>query len=173
MLLFDLSHRCNSVCSLCHRFSYGHRPACPCRRARVRSAGTRAAARGRGQPGGTGNPQCHSPNCRDAACGRLGVFCIQNGAGFPVPRQLWARHMAGNASSDLWVPLAASGNIAVAFSYTYWGAVSGSVPVTICLCLLSEWLHCSSHKMLCVHTPFMADDNPLLRCFNSAVKDAF
>lgn len=38
---------------------------------------------------------------------------------------------------------------------------------------LSDWLHCSSHKMLCAHTPFMEDDNSLLRCFNSALKASF
>lgn len=29
MLLFDLSRCCNSICSLCHQFSYRHRLPCP------------------------------------------------------------------------------------------------------------------------------------------------
>lgn len=37
-----------------------------------------------------GKCECHSHNCHDDAGRRLGVkaaFCIQNGAGFPVPHQ--------------------------------------------------------------------------------------
>lgn len=180
MLLFDLSHCCSSICSLCHQFSYRHRVPCPCTRERVSvPAGTRAPRSWQGNrdehsvlnalaSAGRelavfwgGNPECHSLNCHDDACGRLGVkaaFCIQNGAGFPVPRQLWPRHMAGSGPSNLGVPLRASGNIDVGFYYTCWGVVAGSAHVTICLCFwleasVSEWMACTVHlTKYCVST---------------------
>lgn len=81
-------------------------------------------------------------------------------------------------SSDFGMLLTAPGSIAVVFYYTYWAVVAGSVHVTAPVSrqkrvFLSDWLHCSSHKMLCAHTPFMEDNNSLLRCFNSALKASF